>query len=408
MRSPKEAIAEILEAVTPLGTTESIELCKAGGRVLAAAPVSDVNVPPFEKSMMDGYAVRSSDCTESDWRLKVIGESRAGFAFPEGVQAGQAVEIYTGAPLPKGTDAVQMIENTSRSDDWVASQGRVPVAQNVSHLGEILSIGRPVLSVGRRISAMDLSLLAAVGADPVQVFRRPRVTILTTGDELVPAHETPGPDQIREGNTLFLADRTQARVPGCDVIHVGLVPDDPDVLRAAFARAFEDGDVLITTGGVSMGRYDLVGPTLEALGVQPILHKVAIKPGKPIWFGKLGDKPVFGLPGNPVSSLLGFDVFVQPALSRLGGATGAEATPQTYLGRWAGKPKTGGDRQLNLPAMLNQADDGVWELRPAPWKGSADIAGLADAQAFAIIEPFQKVQPGDLLEWRPFNGAGLA
>lgn len=408
MRSPKEAIAEILESVTPLGITESVELSKAGGRVLAEAPVSDVDVPPFEKSMMDGFAVRSSDCTESGWRLKVIGESRAGFAFQGVVNSGEAVEIYTGAPLPKGADAVQMIESTRRTGDWVTSEGRVPVAHNISHLGEILSVGRPVLSVGRRISAMDLSLLAAVGADPVQVFRRPRVTILTTGDELVPAHQKPGPDQIREGNTLFLADRAQARVPGCEVIHVGLVPDDPDVLRAAFARAFEQCDVLITTGGVSMGRYDLVGPTLEALGVEPILHKVAIKPGKPIWFGKLGDKPVFGLPGNPVSSLLGFDVFVQPALSRFGGATGAEATPQAYLGRWAGKPKTGGDRQLNLPAMLSQAADGVWELRPAPWKGSADIAGLADAQAFAVIEPFQNVQPGDLLAWRPFNGAGLA
>lgn len=408
MRSPDEAIAEILGAVAPLGSTEEVALRDACGRVLARAPVSDVDLPPFEKSMMDGFAVRASDCTQSGWRLKVIGESRAGFAFAGDPKPGEAVEIYTGAPLPAGLDSVQMIEKTRREGDLVVSDAPVTAGQNVAHLGEILGMGRSVLSAGRRINAMDLSLLAAVGADPVAVFKRPRISILTTGDELVAANQKPGPDQIREGNTLFLAARAGAAAPGCEVLEVGLVPDDPDALEAAFARALDRGDALVTTGGVSMGKYDLVGVTLEKLGVEPILHKVAIKPGKPIWFGKRGDQPVFGLPGNPVSSLLGFDVFVQPALSKLAGATGAELAQTRYLARWAGKPKRGGDRQLNLPAVLAQAADGVWEVRPAPWKGSADIAGLADAQAFAIIEPDARVEPGDLVHWRPFHGAAFA
>ena len=407
MRSPREAIAEILDAVTPLTEVEEVRLHTSSGRVLAEAPISDVDLPPFEKSMMDGFAVRASDCTETGFRLKVVGESRAGSAFTGAVGPGEAVEIYTGAPLPPELDSVQMIEKTRREGDAVASDAPVAAGQNVAHLGEILKVGRPVLEAGRRITPMDLSLLAAVGADPVRVMRRPRVTILTTGDELVAASETPGPDQIREGNTLFLAARAASPVPGCEVVRVGVVKDDPAELEAAFAQALEESDALVTTGGVSMGRYDLVGPTLEKLGVEPILHKVAIKPGKPIWFGKHGETLVLGLPGNPVSSLLGFDVFVQPALSKLGGCTGAEVREARFKGRWAGPKRKGGDRQFNLPAVLRQADDGVWEVAPAPWKGSADIAGLSAAQAFAVLEPGCEIAPGDPIDWRPFSGHGL-
>jgi molybdopterin molybdotransferase len=301
-----------------------------------------------------------------------------------------------------------MVERVREEAGRVHSSGAVPVAQHVSHVGEILGVGRTVLSAHRRIDAIDLTVLAAVGADPVAVFRRPRITVLTTGDELVPPASVPGPSQIREGNTVFLAAAAQAASPNCELLEVGIVPDDPAELKRRFERALVEGDALVTTGGVSMGRYDLVGPCLEELGVEPILHKVAIKPGKPIWFGKRGDRPVFGLPGNPVSSLLGFEVFVRPALAALGGAGPEEQAERLLRGRWDGPSKAAAERQLNLPVAVTRGDDGVALLSPAVWKGSADVVGLANAQGFAVIPAHTAVAAGELISWRPFGGSSQA
>lgn len=404
MRTPREAIAEILNHTVPLEGVEQVELKHACGRVLAREIISDVDLPPFEKSMMDGFAFRASESEGGAWDLEVVGESRAGELFEGLVGPGQAVAIYTGAALPKGLDAVQMVEKTRSEDGRMFSEGRVVAGQNVAHKGEVLAKGRSVLSRGHRVTPVDLALLAAVGADPTPVFRRPRITILTTGDELVAPSEVPGPGQIREGNTIFLAAAAVLFSPGCEVIEVRVIPDDAAVLEAAFAHALQEGDALVTTGGVSMGRYDLVGAALEAVGVEPILHKVAIKPGKPIWFGKLGNKPVFGLPGNPVSSLLGFEVFVRPALAALGGAGPEEQAEHLSVGRWDGPSRAAAERQLNLPVSVTRAEDGVLELAPAAWKGSADVAGLAAASGFAIIPPDSAVARGELISWRPFAG----
>ena len=402
MRTPSQAIAEILERIAPLEERESVPLAQARGRVLAASVTSDVDLPPFEKSAMDGFAVRASSLPGADAvALRCVGESRAGEPFAGEVPADACVEIYTGAELPATLDAVVMVEHSRREGETVWLEGGARAGQHVNHKGEVLAVGREVLRPGRRLSALDLSVLAAVGCDPVPVLRRPRVSILTTGDELVPADQTPGAGQIREGNTLYLAGAAEAL--GLELLEVGIVPDEESELRARFGRALEQGDVLITTGGVSMGKYDLVGAAFEALGVEPVLHKVAIKPGKPIWFGLAGEKPVFGLPGNPVSAMLGWAVFAKPAIEKRMGLDPLPDTSEESLrrGRWRG-PSVGSHwRQQNLPVTVTQSAAGEDELWPLDWRGSADVVALTGAQAFAVVDAETTLSEGEWARYRP-------
>ena len=335
---------------------------------------------------LSGTTVRISCCSST-----LTGLSPTQYAVPPG----SCVEIFTGAEMPADCDAVEMIERTEREENRVVFERLVPPAQHVSHLGEILGQGRTVLTPPRRLSAADLSVLASVGCDPTPVFARVRVSVLTTGDELVPATQTPGAGQIREGNTLFLAAACERL--GCEVRRPGIVPDDPAALETAFRAALEEGDALVTTGGVSVGKYDLVGATFERIGVEPVLHKVAIKPGKPIWFGMRGAQPVFGLPGNPVSSLLGFEVFVRPALARLSGAGPAEEQERIRNGRWLGAPARSRGRQVNLPARVRSGADGIDQLEPVPFRGSADVVAGSEADALVIVPADSQIATGELV-----------
>ncbi len=399
MLDPAEARAAILERIPAPARREEVPLAEAEGRVLAAEAVSDVDLPPFEKSMMDGYAIHSADGVAPGRELRCIGVSRAGSGFAGTVPSGACVEIFTGAELPPGCDAVEMVERTERDGERVILSRTVRAGQNVSHQGEILERGRAVFAPGRRLSAADLSVLASIGCDPVPVFPLPRVSVLTTGDELVPPREKPGRSQIREGNTLFLAAACVRA--GCRVERHGIVPDDLQALRSAFEEALERGDALITSGGVSVGRYDLVGEAFGSIGVESVLHKVAIKPGKPIWFGMFREKPVFGLPGNPVSTLLGFEVFVRPALSRMAGAGDEELAERVKRGRWRGPATRAADRQENLPARIREGADGVVELEPIPFRGSADIVAASLAGALVIVSKQSEIAPGELVDYRP-------
>ena len=400
MLTPEEALARILERVAPPRTIEEVPLAQAVGRCLARPAVADVNMPPFEKSMMDGYALRAADLTEPG-ELELVGESRAGVPFGGAVPAGSCVSIFTGAELPADCDAVEMVERTERRGERVFFERAVAVNQHVEHLGEILAEGRTVFEAGCRLGPADLSVLASIGVDPVPVFPALSVSVLTTGDELVPPDRTPGPGQIREGNTLYLQAACQGW--GHRVRRHGIVPDEKTALEAAFGEALEQGDALITTGGVSVGKYDLVGETFERLGVERVLHKVAIKPGKPIWFGMRGEKPVFGLPGNPVSSLLGLEAFVRPALARMAGAPSEEQGARLGRARWVGPERRAADRQWNLPARLRHGADGVLELEALPFRGSADIVHAARADALAVIPPNRSVATGDLISYRPLG-----
>ena len=270
MRTPKEAIAEILSQIAPLEQQEMIILADAAGRILAQQVTSDVNLPPFEKSMMDGYAVRSSDTSEGAWNLRKLGESRAGEAFSGSVGPGECIAIYTGAEMPEGADAVVMIERTREEGDRMHSEGVAREFLNVAHKGEVLAEGRSVLSAGRRLDAVDLALLAAVGCDPVPVIRRPRLSILTTGDELVPAGSKPGPAQIREGNTVFLA--AAAKEMGVELLEIGIVPDSREQLEVAFARALDaggGGPALDDRPGPAVAWATVAGPELVLRPLSP-------------------------------------------------------------------------------------------------------------------------------------------
>ncbi len=403
LRTPDEAMAEILRRIEPPAEVREVPLEQAAGRVLARDVVSDVDMPPFEKSAMDGFAVRSADFLGRTGavRLRRAGEARAGAPFRGTLRGGECAEIMTGAELPAGCDAVVIVEKSAPADDLVALDDDPRPGQHVCHRGEDLRAGEVVLRRGRRLSALEISVLAAVGCEPAPVFAKPRLSLFATGDELVPPERRPGTGQIREGNTFYVAAR--ARASGAEVASLGIAPDDERSLERAFRSALESSDAVVTTGGVSMGRYDLVGAVLERCGVEPVFHKVAIKPGKPLWFGMRGRVPVFGLPGNPVSCLIGFEIFVRPALSKMEGAEEAERAPRLRRGCWAGGPTRENPREQYLPVRADPGADGVDRLEPIRWTSSADIVGLTRADALAVVPIGRVLAPGDLVLYRPLR-----
>jgi molybdopterin molybdotransferase len=395
--APREALSRILERLVPVQGTERVAIGAAVGRVLAAEIRSDVDLPPFEKSAMDGFAVHAADFEGAAERtLPILGESRAGESFRGPVPRGACVAIYTGAELPADCDAVVIVEHSERAGEGrVRLRDRPASGQHVCHRGQDLASGAAVLAPGQRLRAADLSVLASVGADPVPVVARPRVAIWTSGDELVLPSERPGPGQIREGNTLHLA--ALSRAAGAEVVDQGIVRDDPEALQGRFEDALGRSDALITTGGVSMGEYDFVGQALERAGVEPVFHKVAIKPGKPLWFGMRGAVPVFALPGNPVSCLVNHAVFVAPALALLGGERRAG---RRLRGLWAGPPTQANPREQHLPVALEVGEDAVVRLVPVPWNGSADVVGLARAEALAVVPSGAVLRAGDAADYQ--------
>ncbi len=405
MRTPKEAVSIILARTESGLEHESIPLAEALGRVLAGDVLSDLDLPPFPKSAMDGFAVHLADFEAvspgKEVCLRQVGEARAGVPFERPVERGECIAIYTGGELPQSLDAVVMVEKSRIEGDLVHLADAPTPRQHVCERGEDLREGDLVLRSGRRLGAACLSVLASVGCDPVPVFRRPKVAIVTTGDELVPPSQVPGPGQIREGNTLHLA--AMARAAGAEVVWSGVVRDVQGDLAQRFGELLESVDVLITTGGVSMGKYDLVGDALQGCGVEQVFHKVAIKPGKPVWFGCKGRRLVFGLPGNPVSCLVGHEVFVRPALSKLCGESEAAWQAPLRVARWAGGSLKPNARQQNIPVCVEQAADGVDELTLVRWKSSADIVGLARADGLLVVPPDEVFDEGDLVKYRPLE-----
>lgn len=410
MRRPKEAVSIILDRAEPGLGTEHVPLAEALDRVLAEDVLSDLDLPPFPKSAMDGFAVHLADfedhpsdsedhSPDAEVRLRQIGEARAGAPFSGSIARGECVAIYTGGELPADLDAVVMVEKSRGEGEFVFLVDTPKPRQHVCERGEDLREGELVMARGKRLSAADLSVLASVGCEPVPVHRRPRVAIVTTGDELVAPTERPGPGQIREGNTLHLA--AMARAAGAEVVRSGVVRDDHGDLAAVFADLLESVDVLITTGGVSMGKYDLVGDALEACGVEQVFHKVAIKPGKPVWFGCKGERMVFGLPGNPVSCLVGHEVFVRPALAKLCGEPEPRWVPALRSARWVGANTKPNDREQNIPVSVVQGADGVDELDLVRWKSSADIVGLSRADGLVVVPPSEVLEAGQLVSFRP-------
>ncbi|GAC1697479.1 MAG: molybdopterin molybdotransferase MoeA [Candidatus Limnocylindrales bacterium] len=322
--SVDEALERILARVVPLPAVE-VALSDALGTVLAIDVRADRDVPPFRNSAMDGYAVRGADVVGAMARLQVIGEIAAGQMPDRTVHAGEAMRIMTGAPMPDGSDTVVRVEDTDDGRDTVTITKAVPLGLSVRAAGEDLRAGEIVLRAGTMLRPAELGVLATLGLGAIRIVPRPRVTVLSTGDELVELDGAVGPGQIRDANRYSLA--AAARACGAIVETPGIVRDTADELRIALATAAARADVIVTSGGVSVGDHDHVKPVVNELGSMDF-WSIAIRPGRPLAFGEIrhGQRlvPIFGLPGNPVSSLLTFELFVRPALLRLAGRTKLE------------------------------------------------------------------------------------
>ena len=320
MLSVEEAQGRILARITPLEHVET-PLLDALGSILATPIVADRDVPSFRNSAMDGYAVRGEDVVRAGARLKVIGEIAAGQAPTGTVGAGEAMRIMTGAPVPDGADTVVRVEDTDNGADVVRVMRPVPTGMAVREAGEDLKRGQTVLAAGTLLRAAELGVLASVGKERVPIIRRPNVAIVSTGDELVDIDTVPGPGQIRDANRYSLA--AAVRALHCPAFELGIARDDPADIRHALGNA-AFGDIIVTSGGVSVGDHDHVKPVVDSMGRMDF-WSIAIRPGRPLAFGELktkrGTVPIFGLPGNPVSSLLTFELFVRPAILKMAGHT---------------------------------------------------------------------------------------
>jgi molybdopterin molybdotransferase len=380
MLTVAEAQAIVLRNTRPRPAVTAALTPAALGAVLAEDVVSDLDMPPYDKAMMDGYAVRSADLPDGRAVLTVIEEVTAGRTPQRALAPGQATRIMTGAPIPAGADAVVMVERTRIEGDRVAIEDRPPQpGSNVMPRGREMRCGETVLAAGAVLRPQEFGLLATVGRTSAAVHPAPRVAVLSTGDEVVEAGERLGPGQIRNGNGPMLC--AQVARAGALPHYLGIARDRLESLRPLIAEGLR-ADVLVLSGGVSAGKLDLVPGVLEEAGVRPHFHKVEMKPGKPVLFGSRGETAVFGLPGNPVSALVCFELFVRPALRRLAG----HAEPGPFVARAALAEDFAyrTDRPTYHPAALD-GNGSQWRVRPVPWFGSPDLRGLTRANAFVLF-----------------------
>ena len=380
MLSVYEALTLVLDAAKELGP-EQVDLASAAGRVLYAPMLADLDDPPFDRSAMDGYALRAADVATCPAELRVIGEVAAGDPPPDRrVEPGEAMRIMTGAPIPDGADSVQMVEHTGSADDpgVVVIRQTVTKGAHIRWRAEVVAKGSVVLEAGRLITADAVGVLASFGAATVEVYRRPRVFVTATGDELVGVDEVPGPGQIRDSNRWTAA--AVAREAGAEVTMGPTARDDREALLETI-RAGLGHDVLVLSGGVSMGVHDIVGSCLRELGVEVLFHKVAIQPGKPLLVGKHGETLVFALPGNPVSVLVTARAFLAPALRRMAGSS--RVTDPMIPARLKGTLREAGERTIFHPAVLTFTSEGP-VVEPVTTKGSADQVNHARRNCFIL------------------------
>ncbi len=387
--SVAQALARVLENVEPL-PAENVPIAEAAGRVLAEDLAALRSQPPAAVSAMDGYAVRAADVAGGHAELKLIGEVAAGRPFAGGVGSGQAARIFTGGVLPPGADAVIVQEETERRGDVVVITGTAQPGKHVRRAALDFARGDLLLRQGRRFSARDIALAAAMNHAEIPVRRRPKVAILATGDELVPPGTEPGPGQIVSANGLTLS--TFARAEGAEARDFGIVPDRVEPTVAALERMRAWGaDVLVTTGGASVGEHDLVQKALAAQGMALAFWKVAVRPGRPMMHGRIEDTRVLGLPGNPVSAYVCAYLFLAPLLRRLAGRSDLVPTPESAeLGR---ELAANDERQDYLRAKLERRPDGSLVASAFPVQDSSMLAPLAQADCLIIREPYAPAAP---------------
>jgi molybdopterin molybdotransferase len=386
------ARALVLQRAQPLGA-QRVPLAEAPGRFLAEAASAVVDLPPFPSSAMDGFAVRSAD---TPGRLPVVGRIAAGSPATRPLAGGEAMGIATGGMVPEGADAVIQHERVVEIDNTIEVPEAVAIGANVRSVGRDVAAGGVVVRAGVRLGPAQIGALAAAGVAEVVCALRPRVAVLTTGSELREPGSPLGPGEVYEANGVMLA--AQLAIEGAEVTRLASVPDDDDSHRRAIELGLEH-DVLVSSGGVSVGPHDLVRRVEAELGVEEVFWRVAVRPGKPVAFGVGGSTLVFGLPGNPVSSLVSCELFVRPALRALQGA--AEPGPRFAVGRLATSVGRNAGRDDLLRARAALTDDGV-ELEPVSGQESHMIVSAAEADALVLVPRGDgKLAAGSVVRYLP-------
>ncbi len=378
---------QIVKEQTRALNSELVELTNALGRHLAEDVVADTDLPPFDRSQMDGYAVRANDvqaAAGTPAKLKIAGESAAGRGWRNELNAGEAVRIMTGAPVPVGADSVQQVELTRELDSGSEVEILEPVTlgRSIVKRGSEIKAGQTVLRAGERINAGAVAVLASFGYANVKVGRLPRVAVLATGGELVKVDQKPGSDQIRDSNNFSIS--AYAALAGATVERLPLAGDDIAQLKRQIADAAERSDIIVTSGGVSVGRYDFTKTVLKELGAETFFARVALRPGKPMVFARLPNGTlVFGLPGNPVSVSVTFNLFARVAILKMQGAVETELEVGTAVLGKIVKPAK--DRESYLPARLSTNENAQLVAEPLKWGGSSDFVGFVRATSLIIV-----------------------
>lgn len=389
-----EAISKILTAGAVVEQTEILNIDNCLGRVLAEDVVSGINVPGYDNSAMDGYAVRSVECIESGVLLNVSQRIPAG-QTGEQLTAGTAARIFTGAPVPPGADAVVMQELCQQQGENVTINTAVNAGDNVRRAGEDIEQGSIVLKAGTRIRPQEQGLIASVGLAEVAVYRKLKVATFFTGDELVEPGNALAQGQIYNSNRYMLKGLLQSA--GCEVTDFGIVPDTLEATLDVLKRAAAAADLVLTSGGVSVGEEDYVRVALEQLGVLN-MWRINMKPGKPLAFGEVGDTLFMGLPGNPVSVFVTFQIFAQPLILKLQGQHSCLSSPVMMK---AGFNWKGGKRQEYLRVRQVESDEGGW-LELYPQQGSGVLSSASWASGLVIAYPDKQINEGDLVPYLPF------
>jgi molybdopterin molybdotransferase len=372
-----EAIAIIKQEVSLLGS-ESVALSKICGRILAENIYADWDLPPFDRSMMDGFAMKSSDAKNAPVKLRIVGESVAGNRWDGELKTGEAVRIMTGAAMPIGADSVQKVELTKQFNGFIEILEPTKPGQNFSLQANEVTSGAKVFGCGELITGKMIAALASFGYSNVKVAKRPTVSILATGSELVAISETPNRDQIRDSNSIML------RIFAEKFAEVTLLPKSADDLESLKSQIKNHkSQILILTGGVSMGDYDFTKPALRELGAEIFFERVSLRPGKPCVFAKLGNTFIFGLPGNPVSVAVTFYLFVRTALLEMQNALQTELTQCFAVLTKAVKGAT--ERDSYLPARTSTNEKGQLLVEPLRWSGSSDFVSFSRANCLIFI-----------------------
>jgi len=384
-----EAQDRLLGSASPICEKEIVPLTEADGRVLASDLAARLTQPPFNASAMDGYALRREDAPEPGAELRVVGTSSAGHAFEGTVGKGEAVRIFTGAPVPVGADSVLLQEDAEKIDGGVRTKFPVRQGQHIRPRGQDFVESEPVLLAGTIMDFTRLTVAAGMNQPEMQVLRKPRVAILATGDELVAPGSTPGPSQIIASSTFGVA--ALVRNAGGEVLDLGIVPDDTAAITAAVRKAEDAGaDVIVTLGGASVGDHDLVQSTLIAAGMQLDFWRIAMRPGKPLMVGSLGKIHVLGLPGNPVSTLVCGLLFLEPLVRKL---ASLPPVKREIVAEAAVELAANDQRQDYVRATLVKSPSGAWQAKPFGKQDSSMMKIFAAADCLIIRPPHAPALP---------------